>query len=135
MPTTPQITFEPSTGRIDPVYPNSGARTLVVRLAAGTYVKGQVLGETATPGIYAVYVGGSATDPAKGILQYSCVVDASGNVTAWGEFSQTQRGIPMYNGGGAIFNTTELTGLDAGAVVDMGAALVQGTIANGQLRF
>jgi hypothetical protein len=135
MPTSPQHTFEPSTAKLDPLYPNAGAKTINVRLAAGTYPKGQVLGETATPGIYGVYVNATATDPAKGILQYGCVVDASGNVTLAGEFGQTQRGVPMYIGGGAVFNTTELTGLDAGAITDLGASLIQGSIANGQLRF
>jgi hypothetical protein len=62
-------------------------------------------------------------------------IDGGGNVSLAGEFGQTQRGVPMYVGGGAIFKTTDLTGLDANAVTILGASLVQGTVANGQLRF
>jgi len=138
MPTAPFQSWEPSLGKLDPLYPNSGARLVNVRLAAGTYVKGTVLGEiSATPGIYKPYLAGNSdgSQVAKGILQYACIVDASGNVTLAGEFGQTQLGVPMYIGGGAVFNTAELTGLDAAAVTALGASLIEGTVAAGQLRF
>jgi len=138
MPTSAQYTFEPGTAKLDPIYPNSGARLMNVTLAAATYTRGTILGElTATPGKYAAYASTNTdgTQVPKGILQYSCVVDSSGNVTLAGEFGQTQMGVPMYVGGGAIFDTTQLTGLDANAVTVMGAALVEGTRGAGQLRF
>lgn len=138
MPTQPFQTWQPSLGKLDPIYPNGDARTVNVRLAAGTYVKGTVLGEiTATPGIFRPYLAGNSdgSQVARGILQYACVVDASGNTTLAGEFGQTQMGVPMYIGGGSVFNTAELTGLDAAAVTALGASLIEGTVAAGQLRF
>lgn len=103
-----------------------------------SYVRGTVLGElTATPGTYAAYASGNSdgTQTPKAILQYSCIIDAAGNVQLAGEWGQSQKGVPVYVGGGAIFDTTQLIGLDANAVTKLGAALVEGTVSAGQLRF
>jgi Bacteriophage lambda head decoration protein D len=138
MPTSATVTFEPGSAKLDPVFPKGLVRTMNVTLAAGTYVRGQVLGElTATPGKYKAYASGNTdgSQVPKGLLQYSCVVDASGNVTLAGEFAQTQLGVPMIMGGGHIWDTTQLTGLDANAITVMGASLVEGTAAAGLLRF
>jgi hypothetical protein len=143
MPTSAQYTFEPGTAKLDPIYPNSGARTMNVKLSAGTYTRGVTLGElTASPGTYAAYASGNTdgTQNPKGLLQYSCVVDGSGNVTLAGEFGQTQLGVPMYVGGGAIFDTTQLSVSGGGAITTavitaLGGSLVEGTAAAGQLRF
>jgi hypothetical protein len=61
MPANPQHTFSPSTAFLTPLYPNDGARMMNVRLSAGTYTRGLVLGEvTATPGIYGIYADAGA---------------------------------------------------------------------------
>lgn len=139
MPTAAQYTFEPATAELVPVYAKPGVpRTHNVTLAAGTYSRGTVLGElTATPGTFKPYAAANTdgSQTAKLILKWGCVVDAQGNVTLAGEFGQTQRGVEAYYGGGNVFKTTELVGLDAGAVTSLGASLVEGTLANGLLRF
>lgn len=103
-----------------------------------TFAKGLVLGElTSAQGVFKAYASGNSdgSQVPKGLLAYAVSIDGGGNVSLAGEWGQTQRGVPMYVGGGAIFKTTDLTGLDANAVTVLGAALVQGTVANGQLRF
>ncbi len=125
-------------GLIPAEFPHE-AKTRSVRLKpSATYARGTVLGElTATPGTYGAYASGNAdgTQDPKGILQYDCVTDASGNVTfgtsGTSEFGQVFPDAPMYVSGN--FYTTELTGLDAGALAALGR-LTQGVLANGILR-
>lgn len=116
-------------------------RTLVVKLKASTvYAKGTVLGEiTASPGTFAPYADANAdgTQTARAILPYACATDASGDITlgsaSGGDDRQhTLPTVPVYVGA-AEFHTTDLTGLDAAAVADLGR-LVQGTVADGILR-
>lgn len=250
MPTAAQHTFRPANAKLDPLYPNSGARMVNVGLKPGTYLRGTVLGQltavnevqtitfggtptggtfkfsfkgqttaaiswnatngtlvsnvdtalealpaigaggvvtavgTMTAGIgtltvtfsgatvagaaqpqlvvadnsltgttptlavaettagvssttYGPYTNGAGdgSDPARCILTYGCVVTELGDSTVAGEWAQTQRGVPAYFGGGAVFNTAELVGLDAAALVDLGASLLQGTVTSGQVRF
>lgn len=73
---------------------------------------------------------------AAGILQYDCATDSSGNITlgtasGGGNFQQTQKIAPMYING--AFYTSELTGLDANAVADLGR-LIEGTVTTGILK-
>lgn len=114
--------------------------TLVTNaLTGGTSSAGAVtrttLGRTANT--YAAYVGGGATDPAKCLLRHACVTDAAGYVsygaTAWSGGDVLQPATPAFFGG--VFLTTDLTGLDAGAIVDLGGKLESGTAASGVLRF
>jgi hypothetical protein len=138
MPTSAIYTFEPSGAQLIPVFTQEHVNTINVNLVAGTYVRGTVLGElTATPGKYRAYAAANTdgSQVPKGLLQYSCVVDASGNVTLAGEFGQTQMGVPMIFGGGHVWDTTQLTGLDANAITVLGASLIEGTAAAGLLRF
>lgn len=122
-----------------PAYPKPEPIELPVKLVASTTnPAGQLLGETATPGTFGIYVGGSATDPAKCILKYPCVTDASGNITmgaasGGGSVGQTYKQAPAYFGGS--FKTTEITGLDAGAVVDLAAHFLHGVLADGVIAF
>ena len=86
------------------------------------------LGRTANT--YGIYVGGSATDPAKGILEYACVTDANGWVVQGGQAYAGEGNVdpsaPAWFGG--VFRVGDLTGLDAGAVTDMGARLESGAV-------
>lgn len=70
---------------------------------------------------------------ARGILR-DAVVAAAGVITPADETGATRTSTPMYYGGG-VFKTSELTGLDADAVTDMGGAIIQGTVASGFFRF
>jgi hypothetical protein len=94
-----------------------------------------------TPGIsagtYAPYVDGASngTQVARVILAYSCVADEVGAITLVGEHGQTHLNAPVYVGGGAIFRTQDLTGLDAAGVADMGAVVIHGDLTTGLLRF
>lgn len=126
-------------GRLDPVYDAEDALVQSVNLVAGTYVRGTVLGElTATPGTFKAYATGNSdgSQVAKSLLQYDCVVDGSGNVTigtvaAGTDWGETFRSAPAYFAG--TFRTTDLTGLDAGAVTALGR-LVSGVLASGIVR-
>jgi len=86
---------------------------------------------------YGAYVGGGATDPAKCILRHACVTDGSGNVTfggsAYSGESQVCPDAPAYFHG--VFFCSDLTGLDAGAVVDLAGALESGSVSTGVLYF
>lgn len=91
-----------------------------------------------TPGVgpngaYAAYNSGNTdgTQTAKGILMYSCTVDALGNVS-YGAV-RTYRGTPMWYKG--TFATDDLVGLDAGAVTNLGGHLLKGTTTSGKLSF
>jgi hypothetical protein len=136
MPTTSIATF--GAQRLIPLIEPDDAPRIDVNLATGTYALGTVLGEvTATPGTYKTYATGNVdgSQLATGLLEYACVVDASGNITlgnsasGGGEFAQTQKGVPMFISG--TFNCADLVGLDAGAVTKLGR-LLQGTITAGK---
>jgi hypothetical protein len=138
------MSFEPAIIRLDPVMNQRYVTMMGVALnqpTSGTliYTKGTILGEfsaSASAGTYAGY-SSSATNGLqipKGILQYTSTVDSSGNITIFGEFSQTQRGTPMYMPGMAIWKVTDLIGLDANAVTVMGASYVEGSSAGGLIQ-
>lgn len=134
MPTTAQTTFSQAS-RLDPIFVPSRIHVINVALAASTvYPRGTVLGEvTATPGTYKAYataaVDGSGA--AKGILQYGCSTDASGNITILGEHGLTVKSAPMLMPGSGYFKTSEIVGLDADALLDLHAALVAGDLTSG----
>jgi hypothetical protein len=90
---------------------------------------------TATPGQFKAYASGNAdgSQIPKGILQYACTTDGSGNITIANEQGLTQKAVPMYIGG--IFKTTELTGLDANAVSVLNGNIVTGVLADGLFQF
>ncbi len=87
-------------------------------------------------GTFAAYASGhtDGTQIPKGVLQFDCATDASGNITlgtaaTGGPYQQTMICTPMYISG--AFLTNELTGLDANAVTVWPARLIEGTLANG----
>lgn len=88
-------------------------------------------------GTFAPYVHGNSdgTQVAKGILQYGCTVDASGNVTISNEWTGfTEKAVPMYYKG--TFRTEELVGLPTAAqmAVDFPGAFVRiGDLTSGLL--
>lgn len=112
-------------------------------LSGGTNPAATIANTTtgARAGTAAAYVGAGATDPARCILSYDCATDAAGNVTigslvaGQGEYgyAPTEKYAPCYVGG--MFKTSELVGLDAGAVVDLAGALLSGTVTDGVLKF
>jgi hypothetical protein len=120
-----------------PVYPMTADVTAATggTNTASTFAQTTV-GRTALT--YGKYVGGSATDPAKCLLEYACVTDAAGYATpgdaAWAGAEELQISVPAFFGG--AFFVEDLTGLDAGAVVDLGGKLESGTVSSrGVLRF
>lgn len=137
MPTTAQHTFSASS-RLDPLFRPEDEKIIHVALTVSTtYARGQVVGEvTATPGTYKLYataaVDGSGT--ARGVLKYGCSTDASGNITIMGEWGTTHKTAPMIMPGSGLYKTSELTGMDADAVVDLKAVLVQGDLTSGILK-
>jgi hypothetical protein len=119
---------------LEPCYRGNDAKRIHVALSASlTLARGTVLGETATAGEYAAYVDTTATDPAKAILEYDVTTDGSKNITisGFGELGVTRKTCPAFVSG--FFRTTELTGLDAAALVNLGAHLISGTVADGVL--
>ncbi len=146
MPTTPSASFEPSLGRLDPVFNPGFAKVLGIQLVAPTsgttvFTKGTIMAEYANSlslGIYAGYSSSGAVsiglNVPKGILQYTVTVDSGSNVTLAGEFGQTQKGCPMYMPGMAVWKCADLIGLDSNAITAMGGSLVEGTTAAGLVR-
>jgi hypothetical protein len=142
MPTTPIQTW--GMGRLDPfLEPDEASEQAVNLIPNTTFVKGTVLGElTATPGTFKAYASGNAdgSQVPKCILRYDCVTDASGFVTYGSGPAGTSehpgektRSIDAFYSG--IFKTTDLVGLDAGAVTAMGAHYISGALANGVIVF
>lgn len=120
MPTASTIDYTLS--RLDPyLNPEHAMEQIVNRklFASTTYAAGTVL-EHAGSGVYQPYASGTAT----GILQYACVTDGSGNITGIDEWGGSRKEAPVYTCG--VFKTADLTGLDAGAVTDLGGHLDPG---------
>lgn len=141
MPTTPIHTW--SGRKLEPaIYPHL-ALTIAVRLPASvTLARGTVLGElTATPGTYNAYAdaGAGGLGTAKAILAFDVVTDSSGNIiltttagATGGEFGEKFLTVPVYVAG--YFKTSELVGLDAPGIIDLGGNLISGVLSDGILR-
>ncbi|HEY3283075.1 MAG TPA: head decoration protein [Armatimonadota bacterium] len=140
MPTAPVATF--SNKRLEPYEDPKGAVLRAVKLTASqTLARGTVLGEvTLTPGVFSAYndAHNDGTEVAKCILSQDVVVDAAGLITvtatagqSGGEHGEKLLSIPTYVAG--TFKTSELIGLDANGVADLGR-LLQGSVADGILR-
>jgi hypothetical protein len=105
-----------------------------VSLAAGT-----VMGElTASPGTFKAYASGNAdgSQNPKGILEFACATDGSGNITVGSTtagaqgFTTTAKSCPVFFRG--CFSTAELTGLDATALTNSPSwNLKNGTVSSG----
>ena len=138
MPTTPIQTW--GMGRLDPFYePDEASEQAVNLIPNTTFLKGTLLGElTATPGTFKAYATGNVdgSQVPKCVLRYDCVTDASGFVTLGGGPAGTSehpgektRSVDAFFSG--YFKTTDIVGLDAGAITAMGAHLVSGVLSNG----
>lgn len=71
---------------------------------------------------------------AKAILRDACIV-SSGLITFKDDAGVTRKSAPAYVGGGAVFKTSEISGLTEKAVKDLGGSIISGTVADGFLRF
>jgi hypothetical protein len=134
MPTAASDTFNLTTDRLEPLYEPEQAKLTHVKLVNSvTYNKGQLLGQITASGLWSAYNNANVdgTEVAKRILQYTVTVDASGNHSfgpnQWGTAAKS---VPAFYKG--TFKTSELTGLDAAGVADLGR-LISGTVADGVL--
>lgn len=112
--------------------PESAVTESVVFAASKTIAKGTVVAIVTSGGKFAAYDDSLSTgvEVAKGIAMYDFTTDASSKVTIGGDSSVTYDSAPIYIKG--YFRTTELVGLDAAAVADLGR-ITQGTVADGVL--
>ncbi len=119
--------------RVDPLYRPDLALAIDIAIPISTTIpKGTVMGElTASPGVFKAYASGNVdgSQVARGILVYTVTSDASGNITIEGEFGQTYKTCPVWVKG--IFACSDLVGLDAAGLTNMGGALVRGPITVG----
>lgn len=136
MPTTASRTY--SEDRLVPALAPHLAVADAVPMTEGTYAKGTVLGMVTATERYAAYANANSngTEVARCVLAVECVVDADGNVTfgdatAGDEHGAEHATAPVFIGG--YFRTTDLTGLDAAGVTDLGR-IVKGVLADGILR-
>jgi hypothetical protein len=136
MPTAASTTF--TAARCDPLYGGKCPEQNVAIIPSVTITKGTIVGElTATPGTFKAYASGNGdgSQVAKGIMVYSVTTDASSNITIAGEYGQTQKYCPIYMGGGlSFFKISDLTGLDAAGLVNLGGSLVEGIITAGVIK-
>lgn len=99
------------------------------------------VGAAGTPGTFKAYnqFNTDGSQVAKLILPYAVQTDASGNITlsstsgqAGNDLGMTMKSIGVYFSG--TFLASELVGLDAKAVLDLGASFIQGKVGAGILR-
>ncbi len=131
-----------------PIYPSGTAPTptMPIKLSAGTYIAGQVVEETGTPGTYKVLTATDETTLAQLILERDVVVDADGRYFH-GSQASDETGVgdsytSAYAPGGALaFKTADLSVNNAGGdltadvVAKLGGLLIGGTAADGILQF
>ena len=131
-----------------PLYPSGTAPTprMTGKLAQGTYIAGQVVEESNTPGTYKVLTATDNTTKAALICEYDVVVDADGR-HFMGSQAADETGVgdtytSFYAPGGALsFATKDLSvdnaggDLTAAVVAKLGGILVSGTAADGILQF
>lgn len=132
MPTTAFDTY--SIQKLEPVFRGDLAVEDVQTFAPSlTIARGTVLGRITASGRLAAYnnANSNGTETAVAIAMYDLTTDASGNVTLAHEKATSQPAGPVYIGG--YFLTTELTGLDAAGVTDLGR-IVRGTLASGVIK-
>lgn len=131
------ITFKNQLGYQNVAALTASGAGLTGGTSPGVTIATVTAGSSGTRGTFKAY-SSSAVDGsqlAKAILQYTCTVDADGNVSLAFEYGQEQRGAPVYIGGGAVFRTSELVGLDEAAIDALKALLIEGSVASGLLRF
>jgi hypothetical protein len=142
MPASASITW--TNQKLEPFRDPGDARTRAVAFkhSVQNLAKGTVMAQVSSTGLWAAYASGAGdgTEVARGLLVYDIQVDASGNVSfsstsaqSGDEFGTKFLDAPIYVAG--CFRTTDLVGLDAGAITDLGGWLEAGTIADGVFRF
>lgn len=128
-----------------PLYPSGTAPTPTqpIKLATGTYIAGQLVEESATPGTYQAL---TADANAQLILEYDVVVDAGGR-HYHGSQASDETGVgdsytSAYAPGGALaFKTADLSKAAAGTdittanITALGGKLISGTAADGIVQF
>jgi hypothetical protein len=133
MPTTAAVTW--SAKKLEPLnYPDNAERQPVKLAASLTLAAGTILGRVASTDLWGAYADTTTTDPARAILGVDTATDASGNhfygAQASSEYGEAHLHTWAFVSG--TFKVSDLTGLDAGAVTDLKAALIFGdTIADG----
>ncbi len=128
-----------------PLYPSGTAPTPTqpIKLVEGTYIMGQLVEESATPGTYQAL---TADANAQLILEYNVVVDADGR-HFMGAQASDETGVgdtytSAYAPGGALaFKTADLSKAAAGTdittanITALGGKLISGTAADGIIQF
>lgn len=74
--------------------------------------------------------GANGLNEARAILRYACKVDSAGRIAQPNDLGQTNLTIECFSSA-VYLKTTDLVGLDAAAVADFRARIVQGTLADG----
>jgi hypothetical protein len=132
--------------KLMPLYPagDNPARD-AIKLATGTYVYGQLVKESATPGTYEAVDDGTDTDGTH-FLVYDVVVDASGihwlGQQAANEIGAGDLHTSAYAaGGGLSYDTRDLCinaargAITTAQIAALGAKLISGTAAAGIIQF
>lgn len=126
-----------------PLHPRDQKPVSAIKLVAGTYVYGQLVEESATPGTYQAL---TAAANARAMLEYDVVVDAGG-LHYPGAQASNEVGVgdlhtsAIMAGGGADYDTRDLCIDNARLAITqahidaLGAKLVSGTVAAGIIQF
>jgi len=126
--TNPVLLAYYSPVKLEPYQNPQDARTRAVALGASlTMARGTVLGQKTSDGKYYPYATGNSdgTETARGLLVYTCVTDSDGNVilgdtgTVVDLTHAFETTAEIYESG--TFLESDLTGLDSGAITDLGA--------------
>lgn len=122
-----------SVSRLDPAEAKGAANILNGAMTDGIYLRGTVLGIVTATNKYKAYASANAdgSQNACALLQYPCTV-AAGKVTIEGDRAPKYDAAPMYTTG--QFRTEDLVGLDANALINLNATVVNGTLLAGILR-
>lgn len=131
-----------TTQGLSPVIHPEDTRQISVgfKAAAANIAKGTVLGQVTATGLWSAYANANVdgTETARGLAVYDMQIDASGKITLSGTASQSggEQGekfseAPVVIAG--YYATTDLVGLDAAAITELGK-LVEGALADGILR-
>jgi len=134
MPTTPITSY--GGAKLEPAYAPDLARTDAFKIGDGAHVKGEILGFVAASGAVDTYATGNSdgTQTAAVIAQYDMF--ASGGLVSLTSDSallpnENATDAPCYISG--FFLCSQLTGLDSGAVADMGARIIGANTVSGVL--
>src|SRR5262245_41579487 len=118
--------------KLEPYMNPDQARTVSIKLAPSlTLTKGTVLGRITASKLWKAYASGNSdgSQTARAILMYDVVTDGSGNHFYGGQASseqgQGEASVPAYISGD--FFGTDLTGLDAAGLTNLGGHLIFGT--------